>query len=725
MSKRFARFKFRYRYALLAALVSLSILTVALRGAVPEKTYINSEIPVSSVQVITVSYPVNDGGYETSRSSIDGQALVSDGALFQAVILRLPDEYKPREGWTMRWASVTYRLASNSGLQYEIFLLSRNDTGALVVDARGPVFLSHKETFTDIYRLDATSRPEMLPSDVVPHLKGLVEDFSILIAERGPGPGGFSFFELDSIEFMSSKVAATSVSIPSFEQLTNMTIVAALGIIVIPTVLLSILAFRVECPPDRLQRIFLATLLLYGVLVRILIAPFTGHPYDMEVWMQSARLYYESGQMGIRFFPLPLTYYVLLVAYSPYALLRTFRFEDPTFLGHVSGMIESVFIKAPFILSDLLTFYIMIRIFRKLEKTAHDSWRRVPFSLMYFLNPLPMYLSSVWGMYDSIAVALFSAGIYLGLLRDRPLPSVLSFVASGLTKGFGFLGLFPLFVGQPRARRGFNILASAGMTLGISILLYLPLIAASTVREIPEMILQFFRGRTGFGSSTSYVSGASYMSYLSVLGFNPEPSFLAYFLIALVIAISFLYARQVRNTLLSEARVELTLRYFAVVFLVFYLVFFRVYEQYYLWVIPILIMYSYVKRARAPGFVGLILGITLIPPLLGTVLAGTAYYYGVSLNFPVDMAMLTLLSSTLVVCGLISVADWKGRLAVFETDRGIAALAGPALWFTFTLAYFAYYKIPFLGAVWYPISLAIGLTGATFLYTKLRPREPR
>ena len=711
----------RYKCLALATIICLCVLTVALRGAIPEKTYNDSEIPASSVRATVVYYRPDAGdGWHVSANRIDTQtSLVSGEQPFQAVILYIPDQYKPTEPGSVRWASVTYTLTSNSKLQYEMFLFSRNESLALVVDAQGPVFLSHVETFTDIYRLDAAPKQQMPRTDALMLLEPFLNDFSIVITKNGLEPGGFSFFKLDSIELMSSSTPTTTPVIPTLEELAWMTTGVAVGIIVIPTVLLSILAFRLGRESNRFQRIFLGTLLFYGILVRLAVAPFTGHPYDMEVWTQSARLFYESGVIGIRFFPLPFMYYVLLVAYSPYALIRTFGFQDPTFLGHVSGMIESVFIKAPFMISDALSLYILVKIFSRLDTTRHDSRRCMAFALMYFLNPLAIYLSSVWGMYDTIAVSLLLGGIYLGLLRDRSLLSALSFAVSGLTKGFGFLGLIPLFVSPMRGNRCLNVLATAGMTLGLSILLYLPLMGASTVQEVPEIALQFFRGRAGLGSNTPYVAGASYMSYLSVLGFNIEPLWLAYILVALVLAISILYAQRMRNSP-GEARFALTLRYLAAVFLVFYLVFFRVYEQYYLWVIPILIMYSYVKRATAPGFVALILSITLIPPLLGTVVAGAAYYYGVSLNFPVDMAMLTLLASTLVVCGLISVADLKGRLVVFEADRGIAALAGPALWFSFTLAYYAYYGAPFLGVIWYPISIAIILTATTFLYKRLR-----
>lgn len=710
-----------WKIVVVAAIVPLCLLTVALQGAVPEKTYIDSEIPASSVQATVVYFqPIGDGRWSLIAGRIDtSSSFLSAENPFQAIILRLPSRYEPGRSWHVRWVSVTYTLTADSSLQYEMLLLSRNTVGGLTLDAQGPVLLSHQEAFTDIYRLDATSSGQEVTYDELTLVEPLVDDFSILIVKTNHEPGGFSFFKLDSIELMSSTVTVRYGPVASLEELTVMTIGAAVAVTVIPGILLLVLAFRLELPSSRSQRIFMRALLIYGIVVRLVLAPFTGHPYDMEVWTQSARLYYESGLTGLRFFPLPFAYYALLLAYSPYAGLRILGLQDPTFLGHISGMIESVFIKAPFMLSDILALYVMFEICRKLDVTGRVSSRWMAFGLMYFLNPLAIYLSSVWGMYDSIAVALFLGGIYLGLLGQRAILSGLSYAVSGLTKGFGFLGLIPLFVNQPRERRALEMLAVLGIATGVAGLLYLPLIAGSTVESIPEIVSQFFRGRAGLGSSSRYVAGASYLSYLQIVGVTIEPLYLTLILIVLLMAVSMLYVHQTRGSP-AKAGMELVFRYFASVFLISYLVFFRVYEQYYLWAIPILILYSYVRRVSGAQFVASSLGIVLTPPLFGTLVAGTAYYYGLPVNPPVDMAILTVLASTLVVCGLVSIAHLKGRLAVFETDRGMAALAGPALWFAFTLACYGYYKTLFLGMAWYPISVSIGLGGAAFLYKKLK-----
>jgi len=692
---------------------------MALRGAVPDKTYAYIEVAASSVRALALSYHAQGDAWSINARNIDPGAPFFPGENgFQAVVLWLPPEYAPTGSWMIRWASVTYQLTSNSTAQYEMFLISKNSTGDFLVDAVGPVFLSHSAISTDIYRLDANTLPLQPLSDEFRLIGPFLHEFSILIAKKNPEYGGFSFFKLEnSIELMSSNIDIRSRQVPDLQQVMILSIGAGVGIMIIPGLLLTAQALRLERSSKGSPRIFWGILFSYAVLVRLVLAAFTGHPYDMEVWTQSARLYYESGLIEIRLFPLPLWYYVLLLVYSPYALIRILGFRDTTFLSHIPGMAESVFIKAPLILSDLLAFYVLLKIFKRIDTVGGDSWKAKAFAVMYFLNPLAIYMSSVWGIYDGVAVALFLMGFYFGLLAERPILSGLSFVASGLAKGFGFLGLVPISLDSMRRKRIFNILGIAGMTLGISILLYLPLIATSTVREIPGIFLEFFRGRTGFGSSTSYVPGASFMSYLSVIGVNIQPAYLTCGLIAVIVVLSIFYVLQSKD-LFGRARLELTLRYFAVVFVAFYLIFFRVYEQYYLWVIPVFIIYSYVTGATAPLLVALSLGITLIPPLLGTLIVGTTYYYGLPLDLPVEMAMLTLLASSLVVCGLVSVADLRGRLAVLRTDWGMAALAGPSLWFSFTLAYYGYYRVPFLGPVWYPISLAIALTAATFLKWK-------
>jgi hypothetical protein len=459
--------------------------------------------------------------------------------------------------------------------------------------------------------------------------------------------------------------------------------------------------------------IFLVGLLAYGVVSRLVVAPFTGHPYDMGVWTQPVRLFYESGVVNIRTFPLPLTYYLSLLAYSPYALLRIMGFQDTWFLAHNFKMLEAVFIKAPFIISDMLCFYFLLRILNRIGNGKLNSSERFLHASIYFMSPLAIILSSVWGIYDSIAVALFLAGIYYTLFEGKTFYGAVFYALSGLTKAFGFLGLIPTAFTLLREKKFFQLVAMFGLVSAIAILLYLPLLTVSGVQAVPEVFMQFLRGRVGLGSNSPYVASASYMSYLSLFGLNVTPPYLTYFLMALVVFISVYFGLRARGST-GEAYIGLTLGYFATVFFVFYLTFFRVYEQYYLWVIPVLIIYSSIKRVSGPRFVALYIALWASPILLlGTLLAGVDYYW-IPLNLPADSAIVAVLPSTIIALGLIGITFSNGLLAILKTWRGMLFSASLAMWFSFGLAYYAYYRVPFLGAVWYPTSLVIALIGMAF-----------
>ncbi len=677
-----------------------------------DKPYSLENTPEKSLCIASISFSAETPNLER----VDGQdAHVAAGCEVFAAIISLPREHLPTGSWRVNWVSITYTLASESEFQYQMLLLSSRDS-AFFVNAEGPVLISHRESFSDVYRLDAIAEREIQFSEEMLVLKPVMSDFSVLISKKGIAPTGSLTFRLKSIELMLWTDHNASRIIPSNAELAAATTGVGIAVIIVPTILLSTLSLGLRQPLSRHRWILERAALCYGILVRFALAPFTGHQYDVQVWTQSMRLFYESGVVEVALFPLPFTYYSLLLSYSPYALLRVLRFQDVAFSSHVPGMLESVFIKTPFILSDLVVLYALSRIFERLRSAGVNRSEGFTFGLMYFLNPLAIYLSSVWGMCDSIAIALFFAGIYFWM-RERPLLSALSYVMSGLTKGFGFIGLIPLSIESFRKRNPYVIFAVVALTLLISSLLYLPLFIARPVEEIPETLLQFFRGRAGFGSNLPHVAGASYMSYVTFLGLNIDPSLLTYALVALTVGITFAYARSARGTC-DIIRVELVLRFFAAWLLVYYLIFFRIYEQYYLWVIPVLIAYSYVRRVSSPRFVALAIGLALTLPQ-GALLAVGQFYYGIPLSVPEDMVMMTLVASSLAVCGLVSILDLKGRLKIFETATGIATLAVLASWFSFTIAYFGYHKHAFLGDLWYLISFALLATAAILLHRQM------
>lgn len=489
--------------------------------------------------------------------------------------------------------------------------------------------------------------------------------------------------------------------------------------IVVPTAIVLLALFISERKPrfwsPKVFSVFLAGGIVYGVLIRFILAPVTGHPIDMETWADPIRLFYGSGVVDLRLYPLPFTYYPVLVSYSPYALIQVLGFHDVAFLSHQIGMIESIFIKLPFIFSDIFSFYFLYKILSRLN--ADNRSKRLTYALLYFLSPVVILSSSAWPLADGIAVALFLAGIYYALLEEKPVIGGIFYALSGFTKIFGFLGFVPLAIDLVRKRKFSKLAMIIGVVLFITFILYLPLINFSGIGGISDFFTQFFKGRAGFGSS--FVASDTYLSYLSFIGFPVDASFQTYLLGALFVSITVYYVLKVRKLdLLAEKRqfLDLTFLYFALFFFMFYLTFYKVYQYYYLLVIPFLIIYAYSKRESGAAYAAVILSLVSAPIfLLGTLVSGTDYYW-IPLKIPADTEILAVIPSTVVVFAFLCMLNLKGPLRILKTDLGFTISSGIAIWFTFGFAYYGYYNFPFLGTIWYFISLVLILLGVAFFY---------
>lgn len=643
-----------------------------------------------------------------SVSRIPGDAqFISSESPFQAVIIELPYVYT--HGWGLKWSSVTYTLTSGSEFEYVMVLLSKNPDVLQV--GQGSVFVSHEDVVVDIYRLDAALAVSPSYQELT-LLQPFLGPSSIVIMKKGFDPGGFDMFKLDSIELVASN-ENPQVAIDR-EQVSSMAISVIIAVIVVPVLLLAV-AFRFKQYFAKWSSVLVVAFVAYGIVCRLALAPFTGHPYDMEVWTQASRLFYESGVLNIRTFPLPFNCYLLLLGYSPYALLRIVGFQDVGFLSHTFGMLEGVFVKAPFIVSDLFSFCFLYKILSKIGGGKLDLSGRFPYALLYFLSPLAIVLSSVWGIYDGIAVALFLAGTYFSLFRKQPFLGAAFYVLSGLTKAFGFLGLIPIAFSLLSEKKYVQFLALTGLVSGIVVLLYSPVLAASGLQSAPELFMQFIRGRVGLGSVSSYVPSTSYMSYLSFSGFDVTSPFLTYLLVGLVLFVSVCFGLKSRGAK-DENYIRLTLGYFAVVFFVFYMLFFRVYEQYYLWVIPVLVIYSFLKKESGFAVAALALSVVVLPVWSFSIFLTGAEYYWLPLSLPVDTAIVAVLPSPIVALSLIGVLCSRGPFVVLRTWKGMLIAASAATWFSFGFAFYGVYGFLPLGVFWYLVSFMLVLTAAVFLF---------
>ena len=250
-----------------------------------------------------------------------------------------------------------------------------------------------------------------------------------------------------------------------------------------------------------------SAVLLSGLAIRLVLAPFTGHPGDMALFVTSQRLFYQTGTIDLQYFPtLPAIYYVQLLFYAPYQLLRLAGMPDWQYYYHTTMMIEGLFLKLPLMLGDIGVFLLLLNFTRKL----------VPATLV-FLNPLPICLSAVWGTYDSLMLFPLMLGLCALANRESRTVSSLSLVASGLLKLFGFV-TFALVVCESVIRHRFRDeipLEILGGTAMVAATLF-PVFFLGGVQSFLQVLVYRFIG----------LSSGSGGTHLSLLGeiFKVDPS---------------------------------------------------------------------------------------------------------------------------------------------------------------------------------------------------------
>jgi len=183
----------------------------------------------------------------------------------------------------------------------------------------------------------------------------------------------------------------------------------------------------------------LQVILILGFLLRVAIAPFTSHTYDILGCKRAVRTYYEQGELTLftTWTSPPTWFFTLIVFYSPYVFLRALGVPDFRIFYQPILAMEVLFIKLPLILSDVLSAYLIYKICKK--RNLDEGVSRLAAAVFIF-NPFCIHMSSVWGMFDSLAVSFALLGLYF-FVNNR-------YTASSLIWGLGVkwytLGFIPL-----------------------------------------------------------------------------------------------------------------------------------------------------------------------------------------------------------------------------------------------------------------------------------------
>ncbi|MDW8041345.1 MAG: hypothetical protein RMJ75_00885 [Nitrososphaerota archaeon] len=182
-------------------------------------------------------------------------------------------------------------------------------------------------------------------------------------------------------------------------------------------------------------RLVLISSLITGFFIRAALAPFTGHPWDVYVWLRTAELF-TNGYWNVYTVSevpqFPWGFY----SYPPMWLL--FLVSSYVVVGGDSAPVNYAVaaFKTPIIAADVL---VALWIYRLSRVIGLDDQKGQKLAAFYALNPVAVFISGVWGMFDPLATLFALVALEL-LLRGH-------YTSSGAFLGIGVATkLFPVLL---------------------------------------------------------------------------------------------------------------------------------------------------------------------------------------------------------------------------------------------------------------------------------------
>ena len=203
-----------------------------------------------------------------------------------------------------------------------------------------------------------------------------------------------------------------------------------------------------------------------AVVVRLLLLPAVGYRYDMDqfvLWTHGLAVapFGDAYRMDLSFPPVMVYVFGVLAALEPG--FRTATDATDTWIR--------MLMKVPGSLADLGLAVTVAFALRR-----HPAWALVA-GIGIALHPAALWVSGLWGQYDSIYVLAALVAFVLAA-SDRPLPAAVALAVSVMTKPEALPFLVP-FAAWYLARQGFRVsvlaLAAAGAT---TLFLWAPFLAA-------------------------------------------------------------------------------------------------------------------------------------------------------------------------------------------------------------------------------------------------------
>lgn len=371
-----------------------------------------------------------------------------------------------------------------------------------------------------------------------------------------------------------------------------------------------------------MQRRTFFALMVFGLVLRAVLAPLAGHPFDNYV-------YYQTGQAilaGRDFYGLtdysypPMWAGFLTVITAAYGPLAAYFGAHPmpvaqaqVILGTtlpLRGLVDWVFeglAKIPLVVFDTLLAALLYRIvavrFRKPEAARVVA-------VLFYLNPVVLWISAVWGTIDVLPTYFALLGSLLFLDR-RGYASGVAFGVAIAFKYYPLIILLALILGlrERRERRVAKETVAAAFVVLVAV-------------SIPFLILDpgSYVGGILSPAGGVFVGNLSIWTLLSNVGVEDVPAWIASLDILLVVGVIAVLSWVAGGAPGAQRDPLFWIDLSLMALLVFYALFRIVNDQYVFWIIPFLTLKVVLGHERlAP-----LLGISLLVVLAG--LVNVAHY---------------------------------------------------------------------------------------------------
>ncbi len=338
----------------------------------------------------------------------------------------------------------------------------------------------------------------------------------------------------------------------------------------------------------------LRSVIVLGLALRLAIAPFTAHPTDVFSWYEYGTAVAKNPQL-ISSFLVPYQYSFFLFVFPATALfdlLPRFSAIDPfsvTSLNPalvqqytqiatvVPGILFDFLVKLPLILSDTLAAALLYKI---ALLGGRDVRHATSVAALWFLNPLTIWVSSGWGMFDTLP-ALFSVLSLYFVVTDKRVLSGSALAIAFVLKYYALALVIPILLLTLSKKRTRAAILTVGSFTILSALLLVPNLSSSFTKVAAV---------TAPGSPSGlHYSGLSFWTAITLFVPNFGQTLAAEILIACFLVAAYIWIAIILG---KSKSVETLSAAFAVPLLVLLLLYSLVGENFFVWVIPFLALLS-------------------------------------------------------------------------------------------------------------------------------------